>query len=132
MKTVDIHIHGIAGYDTMTDSEDDILKIAQIFGSHGISEITPTIYPFSINEMWKNIMAVRKAMERQQSAISRLQSAPSPSPPPRGGRVRERVKTPNLKLARIIGIHLEGPFLNPSRCGALDAKAFIEPTEKNL
>ncbi|MBU2578357.1 hypothetical protein KKA69_06060, partial [Patescibacteria group bacterium] len=25
--------------------------------------------------------------------------------------------------------HLEGPFLNPSECGALDTKAFIEPTE---
>jgi N-acetylglucosamine-6-phosphate deacetylase len=31
-----------------------------------------------------------------------------------------------------MGIHLEGPFLNPSKCGALDAKTFIEPSEKSL
>jgi N-acetylglucosamine-6-phosphate deacetylase len=35
----------------------------------------------------------------------------------------------NSKPSQIIGLHLEGPFLNPSECGALDAKAFIEPTE---
>jgi N-acetylglucosamine-6-phosphate deacetylase len=34
--------------------------------------------------------------------------------------------------SRIIGIHLEGHFLNPSKRGALDARTFIEPTEKSL
>jgi N-acetylglucosamine-6-phosphate deacetylase len=150
MRIIDIHIHGVGGYDTRTDSEDDILKIAEILGSQGISEIILTIYPSSVNEMRKNMMAVRKAMDRQKGIsnppsppfskgglrrfkkVGRSQSAPSPIPPPRGGRAREGVKAPNLKLARIIGIHLEGPFLNPLRCGALDAKIFIEPTEKSL
>src|SRR4030043_696373 len=31
--------------------------------------------------------------------------------------------------SRIIGGHLEGPFLNPSRCGSLNAASFIDPTE---
>jgi len=134
MRSIDVHTHGIGGYDTRTDLEDDILKIAEVLGSHGTSEIIPTIYPASIKEMRKNMMTVRKAMEEQLSAISSQQSAPPSIPPPRGGRARERerVKAPNLKLARIIGIHLEGPFLNPSRCGALDARTFIEPSEKNL
>ena len=132
MKSIDIHTHGIGGYDTRTDLEDDILKIAEVLGSHGVSGIVLTIYPSSVNEMRKNMMAVRMAMEKQLSAISSQQSAPPPIPPPRGGRARERVKAPNLKLARIIGIHLEGPFLNPLRCGALDAKTFIEPTGKSL
>jgi N-acetylglucosamine-6-phosphate deacetylase len=142
MRSIDIHIHGVNGYDTRTDSEDDILKIAEVLGSHGTSEIIPTIYPASIKEMRKNMMAVRKAMEKQLSAIGSQQLAPLPpfnSPLTkggikgvRGGRVREGMKAPNLKLARIIGIHLEGPFLNPSRCGALDARTFIEPSEKKL
>jgi N-acetylglucosamine-6-phosphate deacetylase len=139
MRFIDIHIHGIGGYDTRTDSEDDILKIAEVLRSNGISEIIPTIYPSSINQMRKNMMTVRKAMERQQSAISSQQLPPFNSPLSKGGhrgvregRVREGVKAPNSKLARIIGIHLEGPFLNPSRCGALDANTFIEPTEKSL
>jgi len=31
--------------------------------------------------------------------------------------------------ATIAGIYLEGPFLNPLRCGALGAESCIEPTE---
>src|SRR4030043_1078592 len=132
MRTIDIHIHGIGGYDTRTNDANHILKIAEILGSHGTSEIILTIYPSSVNEMRKNMMTIRKAMELQQSGVSSQQLAPPPIPPPRGGRARERGKAPNLKLARIIGIHLEGPFLNPSKCGALDAKTFIEPTGKSL
>ncbi len=93
MRSIDIHIHGVGGYDTRTDSEDDILKIAEILGSHGISEIILTIYPSSVNEMRKNMMAVRKAMELQQSGVSSQQLAPPPIPPPRGGRARERVRS---------------------------------------
>jgi N-acetylglucosamine-6-phosphate deacetylase len=114
MRGIDIHIHGIGGYDTRTGSEDDILKIAEVLGSQGVSEIIPTIYPSSVNEMRKNMMAVRKAMEQQQSVVSSQRSV-----------VGRRPST-------ILGIHLEGPFLNPLKCGALDARAFIEPSEKNL
>ncbi len=32
--------------------------------------------------------------------------------------------------AKIIGVHLEGPFLNPAKCGSLNAMTFIEPSEK--
>jgi N-acetylglucosamine-6-phosphate deacetylase len=132
MRSIDVHIHGIGGYDTRSGAEDDILTIAEILGSHGISEIILTIYPSIIKVMRENMMVVKKTMEKQHSVFSAQQSAPPPIPPPRGGRVRERVKAPNSKIARIIGIHLEGPFLNPSKCGALKAKTFIEPTEKNF
>jgi N-acetylglucosamine-6-phosphate deacetylase len=130
MKVIDIHIHGIGGYDTRSGKEKDILRIAQIIGSHGVSEIILTIYPSSIKVMRKNMKAVKKAMEKQQSALSSEQSAPPPIPPPRGGRVRERVRS--LYSALILGVYLEGPFLNPSKCGALSAKSFIEPTEYNF
>jgi N-acetylglucosamine-6-phosphate deacetylase len=121
MKCIDIHIHGIGGYDTRTDSEDEILRIAEVLGSQGVSEIIPAIYPSSVDEMRKNMMAVRKAMEKQ-TEISNL-----PSPP-----FSKEGKGKITNLSRIIGIYLEGPFLNPSKCGALDAKTFVEPSEKNL
>jgi N-acetylglucosamine-6-phosphate deacetylase len=162
MRSIDIHIHGVNGYDTRTDSEDDILRIAEVFGSHCISEIIPTIYPSSVNEMRKNMMAVRKAMERQRGILNTfLPSGNPPSPPfSKGGMVgfekagrRQSASSPpfNSPLtkgghrgvvkvghggitnpSRIIGIHLEGPFLNPLKCGALDLKTFVEPSEKNL
>jgi N-acetylglucosamine-6-phosphate deacetylase len=108
MKVIDIHTHGIGGYDTRSGKEKDILKIAEIFGSQGISEIIPTIYSSSIKVMRENMMSVKKAMERQHSAF----------------------RTPHSAL--ILGVHLEGPFLNPSKCGALNARTFIEATEYNL
>jgi len=147
MRSIDIHIHGVNGYDTRTDSEDDILKIAEVLGSHGTSEIIPTIYPASIKEMRKNMMTVRKAMDKQKEISN------PPSPPfskggmqsfkkvGRGGITNKsledndylnRLSTSDSQPSTILGLHLEGPFLNPSRCGALDAKTFIEPTGKSL
>ncbi len=103
MKILDIHTHGIGGHDTQTQSAVDILNIAEIHGSHGVSDIIPTIYPAPIESMRQNMNAVRKAMEIQKSSKG--------------------------KSAVINGIYLEGPFLNPSKCGALDASAFPVPDE---
>jgi len=108
MKTIDIHVHGIGGYDTRTTDEEDILKIAGILGSYGVSEFIPTIYSAPIKVMRENMKAIKKAMEKQHSAVSGQPSA------------------------RIIGLHLEGPFLNPSRCGSIDAATLIILKEKNL
>ncbi len=30
--------------------------------------------------------------------------------------------------AAILGVHLEGPFLNPERAGSLDGKSFFDPS----
>jgi len=143
MRIIDIHTHGIGGYDTRTTRIDHILKIAKIQGSHGVSEILLTIYPTSIEIMRENLETVRKAMEKQRNnpiypVTSRLQSLPrknSPFPPlEKGGKgefdkkERGRVNKP----AKIIGMHLEGPFLNPSKCGALDRRSLILPTEQNF
>ena len=106
MKTIDIHTHGIGGFDTTDASEDQILKIAEIQGSLGVSEIIPTVYSSSIRTMRGNMHAIKKAMQKQKNMEG--------------------------KSARIIGIHLEGPFLNSSKCGALDVRSFIKPGEYNF
>jgi N-acetylglucosamine-6-phosphate deacetylase len=125
MKIIDIHTHGISGYDTKSGKEEDILKIAEIFGSQGVSEIIPTIYPSTIKLMRENMMAVRKAMEKQRD----ISNPPLP-PFSKGGIISSELRTLNSSL--ILGVHLEGPFLNPSKCGALNARTFIEATEYNF
>ncbi|PIQ94433.1 MAG: hypothetical protein COY75_00420 [Nitrospirae bacterium CG_4_10_14_0_8_um_filter_41_23] len=46
--------------------------------------------------------------------------------------VRKAMEMQDVEPAKIIGVHLEGPFLNPSKCGALSASSFVEPTEDNF
>ncbi|HAK88473.1 MAG: hypothetical protein A2077_01485 [Nitrospirae bacterium GWC2_46_6] len=112
-KVIDIHTHGIGGYDTRTTVAEHILKIAQIHGEQGVSEIVPTIYPATVKIMRENMAVIKEAMEFQKANNSELQAQ-------------------NLQTAKIIGVHLEGPFLNPIKCGALNAITFIDPTEDNL
>src|SRR3989337_1849842 len=109
MNIIDIHTHGIGGYDTRRATEEAILKMAEIHGASGVSAILPTIYPDTIQVMRENMMVVKRTMDIQRS---KKQIPPS--------------------TAAILGIHLEGPFLNPAKCGALNAAIFIEPMEHHL
>ena len=112
MRIVDIHTHGLGGYDTRTTNPDDILKIAELHGAHGVSHIVSTIYPGPIGVMRKDMAAVMEAMEMQRTSLT-----------------NSRFKIQDSRLARIAGIHLEGPFLNPIRAGALDKASFQKPSE---
>lgn len=108
MKTkgyIDLHTHGIGRYDTRTSSPERILKMAELYAKAGTAAFLPTIYPGPLSEMRKNMAAVKAAMK--------LQGEYKPS-------------------ALIIGLNLEGPFLNPVRCGALDKEYFIKPNQQNL
>lgn len=103
----DIHIHGIAEADTRSASSDDIISIARYQKSQGTSTILLSIYPGPILEMRAAMAAVETAMEKiSKRGIS--------------------------DCAKIAGVHLEGPFLNPRRAGSLDPASFLLPTEHAL
>jgi N-acetylglucosamine-6-phosphate deacetylase len=99
---VDIHVHGAEKYDTRTRRQDDILQVAGIHGQRGTSAMLPTVYPASIDLMRENMAAIRRAMAVQRDG------------------------------ATILGVHLEGPFLNPERAGSLDGKNFADPSFETL
>jgi len=101
-QLVDIHVHGAESYDTRTRRQDDILRMADIHGERGTSVLLPTVYPGAIEAMRENMNAIRYAMSAHRSG------------------------------ARIQGIHLEGPFLNPERAGSLDKSCFAEPSIATL
>ena len=72
--------------------------------------------------MRADMAAVKQAMEKQGSEFG-VQSS----------ELRHfKLETRNLKLATIPGVHLEGPFLNPARCGALNKVSFLEPAVRNF
>ncbi len=106
---VDLHTHGLADYDTLTDDHETILSIARLHARAGTVAIVPAIYSGHISEMRRNLKALSRAMQAQ---------------------AKERgLKAGGSRCsAQILGAHLEGPFLNPARCGALDKNSFIKPT----
>ncbi len=99
---LDIHVHGAGDHDTRTRRQDDILQVADIHGKHGTSALMPTIYPGPIDVMRENMGAVRRAMETQREG------------------------------ARIVGMHIEGPFLNPERAGSLEPRCFADPSVETI
>ena len=108
---IDLHTHGIGRYDTRTRQPEDLLQMAALHTCKGTAAILPTIYPGLIGEMRSNLDALRKAMEMQKRSDPSSATCPS---------------------AVILGAHLEGPFLNPERCGSLDRTIFLKPTLSNL
>ncbi|MFO0752790.1 MAG: hypothetical protein U0411_05645 [Thermodesulfovibrionales bacterium] len=119
MEVIDVHTHGLGGYDTRTTDAEHLLRIAALHGAAGVSEIVLTLYPATIRVMRESMAVVREAMERQKG-----HPAPSVADGPPGASA--------VAPARIRGVHLEGPFLNPVKCGALNAMTFLEPSGERL
>ncbi|MCX8070356.1 MAG: amidohydrolase family protein [Thermodesulfovibrionales bacterium] len=100
---IDIHIHGLNNLDTSTNSVEDILTMATILKRRGITGFLPTLYSNSMNEMRRQMALITQAISQQTQDHS-----------------------------QILGIHLEGPFLNPNKAGALNSSSFIQPSEYAL
>lgn len=118
MKIIDIHTHGMNGYDTHAESASDILRLAENYGKAGISEIILSVYPSQINKMRQEMKVIRDAIEIQDKELNY------------SSQTSEKHFIDKAPLpAKILGVHLEGPFLNKSMCGALDKSNFLEPDE---
>jgi N-acetylglucosamine-6-phosphate deacetylase len=118
---IDLHTHGFGRWDTKSSRPEQILGMAELQGRAGTAAILPTIYAGSVDTMRGQMEAVRQAMEVQRSTFD-VQG-------PSWRKIKNlRTHTPSL----ILGVHLEGPFLNPARSGALDGESFLKPTLASL
>jgi N-acetylglucosamine-6-phosphate deacetylase len=118
-EMIDLHIHGIEGLDTRKTEPEAIARIAEIEGKAGVSEILLSVYSGPIEVMRQQMETVRQAINRQEESFSVEHIL----------REGSRVEARELP-ARILGVHLEGPFLNPHAGGALDSSSFLDPTAR--
>lgn len=95
---IDIHIHGAAGRDTMEGTKEALNIIAKAIAKHGTTSYVPTT-------MTMDIPSVRKVV----SLVDEMK-----------GSVTEG--------ANIIGVHLEGPFVNPDKLGAQNPDYVLRPS----
>ncbi|HLX37401.1 MAG TPA: N-acetylglucosamine-6-phosphate deacetylase, partial [Candidatus Binataceae bacterium] len=100
---VDLQVNGSHGIDVMSTSADGILQISDQLAREGTSAWLPTAVTSPIEQIEKAHRAIGEAIARQQYD------------PATGARV-----------ARILGMHLEGPFISPMRLGA-HPKLHLEP-----
>lgn len=97
---IDLHVHGIAGADVMDASTDSLAHMARRFAAHGVTGFLAT--------------TVTQHLDLTRAAI---------------GAVRDAMDAPTEGGARILGIHLEGPFLNPAFKG-MQYEAFLLPPDE--
>ena len=98
---VNVHIHGAMGYDAMDDDGDAVPLMAKHQASTGVTSFLPTTMTCPMQKIYRALSRIRDVMDRDT-----------------GG-------------ARVLGAHMEGPFINPSACGAQDA-AHIVPADFTL
>lgn len=98
---IDIHIHGACGCDFTDAERDHLKKICRYLALHGITSIVAT--------------ALTAGNEKIRSCLQNIKEYNSKK---RAG-------------AKILGVHLEGPFINEKRKGGLNEKYIQEPTLEN-
>jgi len=85
---LNVHIHGCAGADTMDGTEEALARMARLQAQTGVTGFLPTTMTCRWHEVEDALATVLEAMESQ----------------PLG--------------ARVLGAHMEGPFISPAKKGA--------------
>ena len=85
---INVHIHGCAGYDTMDADMDGLVKMAKMQAKTGVTGFLPTTMTCKWYQVEDALLTLRETMRSQT-----------------GG-------------ARILGAHMEGPFISPAKKGA--------------
>ena len=87
---IDLHVHGAVGHEVMDASPDGLQSMARFYARHGVAGFLPTTWTGSHEATLQALDVVTELM----------------GPVPGG--------------ASILGVHLEGPYLNAAKCGAQD------------
>lgn len=100
---IEQHFHGAYGIDFNKATVSDILDLAFQIKKDGIGIIFPTLVTDTIENTIKQIKIIKQASFKQTN-----------------------------EMAQVMGVHLEGIFLNPLKKGIHNSNLFLEPTVENF
>lgn len=103
---IEQHFHGAYGVDFSTCEAKDVLFLAKKLLEHGIGGFYPTLVTDSVENIKRQIKRIKSAR-------------------------KEQLENPTPEMAEILGIHLEGIFINPDKKGIHNEKHFLKPTIEN-
>ncbi len=87
---IDLHVHGAKGHEVMDASPTGLEEMSHFYASHGVTSFLATTWT-------ADHPSIMKALELVEEMQGRIEGE-----------------------ATLLGVHLEGPYLNPARCGAQD------------
>lgn len=100
---IDLHVHGAGGWAVEAGEAKQIRGMARYLATKGVTAFRPTLAAVTHDDLVAVAAAVRDAIAE----------------PPGDG-------------ARILGLHLEGPYLSPRRPGAMNPAFFRNPSEAEI
>ena len=99
---IEQHFHGAFGVDFSVCSVDEVLVLAKKLLQHGIGGFFPTLVTDTIENVRRQI----KVFKQAQAKITD-------------------------DMAELLGVHIEGIFLNPAKKGIHDERQFLDVTVEN-
>ena len=94
---IDVHVHGSCGADTMDQTKEAIEIISTGISKNGVTAFLPTTMTMSQKDIYRALDIVRLCMNQP------------------------------LKGAKVLGAHMEGPFINAIYKGAQSDEYILKP-----
>jgi N-acetylglucosamine-6-phosphate deacetylase len=96
---IDLHIHGALGYSFNDPFAEAYAAITGVCARHGVTGLLATIATAAVDDMLESLAYCRSWMAKARPG------------------------------ARMLGVHLEGPYINPAQAGALDPTHIRRPDD---
>ena len=103
---IDVHIHGYAGMDVSDGNPDSISTMAHHLLQNGVTGFLPTSMTVSWDKLENICKHIRRLVKESDS--------------------------PTFSGSQVLGMHMEGPFINPIKKGAQDPNFILLPDAKKV